>query len=108
LANTGAYSVTVSNNINSITSSAGQVTVLPAPQFVSSSALGNNQGFQLNFTGPAGYNYSIWTSTNLTLKPVRTTWSNLVTNAAFSGNTDTYTDVNGGTKSSQFYIITVP
>jgi hypothetical protein len=66
------------------------------------------QGFQLNFTGPAGFGYSIWSSTNLDLQPVESTWKKVTTGSSFSGNTDSYTDPSGGTNAAEFYIITVP
>ncbi len=104
----GSYSVIVSNNVNLITSTAGQLTVVTTlPQFLSESNNAGGPGFQLNFSGPAGFNYSIWTSTNLALQPVESTWKNLVTGATFSGGTDTYTDVNN-TNAAQYYLITVP
>jgi len=104
---TGAYTVVVSNNFSSTTSSAGQLTVLPPPSFSSIQNLGSGQGIRLDFSGPASYGYSIWTSTNLSLRPVTSTWTKLTSNT-FSGGTDTYTDTTGGTKTNQFYIITVP
>lgn len=106
-ANTGSYSVTVSNNVDSITSSGGQLTILALPQFTSSTNLGTGQGFQVNFIGPASYGYSIWASTNLALKPVTNTWTKLTT-GTFSGSGDTYIDPSGASKSAQFYIITTP
>lgn len=105
---TGSYTVVVSNYNSSITSSAGQVTVLAGPSFFSIQNPGNGQGAQLNFRGPAGYKYSIWSSTNLALNPIKGKWTNLATNDVFSGGTDTYTDSRGGTSANQFYIITVP
>ncbi|HVU08966.1 MAG TPA: immunoglobulin domain-containing protein [Verrucomicrobiae bacterium] len=104
----GAYTVVVSNNVSSVTSSAGELTALPAPIFSSIQNLGSGQGIQLDFSGPAGFNYSIWTSTNLTQAPIQNTWTQLASGGTFSGGTDTYTDPNGGTNASQFYIITVP
>jgi hypothetical protein len=103
----GSYSVVVQNGAGSITSSAGTLTVLALPQFTSSANLGGGQGFQLNFTGPAGYNYSIWASTNL-ISTVSNTWTRIITGREFSGGTDTYTDQNNGASVSRFYLISVP
>ena len=107
-ANAGGYSLVVSNGVNSVTSTTVPLTVLGLPQFTAALNLANGQGFQLNFNGPAGYNYSIWTSTNLATALIKSTWSRLVSGNTFSGGTDTYTDPNGGTNAGQFYIITVP
>ena len=105
----GAYTVAVSNNVDSTISSAGQLTVATGvPQFLSETNLGVGQGFQLNFTGPAGFGYSIWSSTNLDLQPVESTWKKVTTGSSFSGNTDSYIDPSGGTNAAEFYIITVP
>jgi len=105
---TGNYTVVVSNDVNSIISSAGQVTVLPGPAFASIQNPGNGQSVQLNYTGPAGYGYTIWASTNLALTPIQSTWTKLKTGGTFSGATDTYTDSSAGSKTSRFYLITVP
>jgi hypothetical protein len=77
------------------------------PRLTSETYLGPGVGFQLNFTGPAETGYSIWTTTNVALSPIESTWTKLTT-GAFSGGTDSYTDPNGGTKPQQFYIISVP
>ena len=106
--NAGVYSVIISNGAGSVTSVAAQVQVLALPQFTSSVNLGNNQGFQLKFTGPAGYNYSIWTSTNAAAADIKGTWKKLYSGGTFSGETDSYTDPNGGDNTAQFYIISVP
>ncbi len=107
-ANAGNYTVVVSNGTGSTTSSGAALVVTAQPVFTASSILAAGAGYQLSFTGPAGYNYSIWTSTNLALTPVTNTWTQLETGATFSGGTDTYIDPNGGTNGGQFYIITVP
>ena len=107
-ANAGGYALVVSNGAGSFTNAAVPVTVLPLPQLTAAANLGNGQGFQLSFNGPAGYNYSIWTSTNLGSVPIKSGWSRLVSGNTFSGGTDTYVDPNGGTAAGQFYVITVP
>jgi len=106
--NAGGYSLVVNNGGNPVTSTTAQLTVVALPQFTGSTNLGIGQGFQLSFTGPAGYSYSIWTSTSLASAPIKSNWSRLVSGYTFSGGTDTYTDSNGGNASGQFYIITVP
>jgi hypothetical protein len=106
----GCYYVVVTNpggaTLNSDTV-AFTLAVPPAPpQFVAPYP-GPANSYQLNFTGPAGTGYTIWTTTNVALSPVQSTWTSL-TSGTFSGGTDTYTDPNGGTDAQQFYIITVP
>jgi hypothetical protein len=107
-ANVGNYYVIVTNP-GGLTAQSPTVslTLLPPPQFTSFVYLGPGLGFQLNFTGPAGYSGTIWTSADVRLSPVESTWTALTT-GTFSGGTDTYTDPNGGTNPQQFYIISVP
>jgi hypothetical protein len=83
-----------------------QVLTGPLPRFISETYLGSGAGFQLDFMGPAGYNYTLWGSIDPTFKPVQTTWSMRAT-GTFTGGTDTYTDPNGGTGEQQFYLLTV-
>ena len=104
----GSYTVLVSNNAGFTNSSAGVLTVLPGPAFSSIESPGNDQAVQLYFSGPAGYKYSIWSSTNLELNPIKSKWINLTTNAVFSGGRDNYPDSSSSAKTSRFYIITVP
>jgi hypothetical protein len=105
---TGAYTLVVSNGISFASTTAVQLTVLAAPQFTGSTIRPGGQGFQLSFTGPAGYSYSVWSTSNLTLKPVTSTWTQLETGFTFSGGTDTFTDDKSVNDTNQFYIITVP
>ena len=104
----GGYSVVVNNGAGATTSAAAQLTVVSLPVFTGTTNLAGGQGFQLSFTGPAGYGYSLWTSSNLALKPVTNAWTQLETGNAFSGGTDTFVDSNGVANSNQFYIITIP
>jgi hypothetical protein len=86
----------------------GPTVVLLTPvRFTSETYLGPGVGLRLNFTGPAGRGYSIWTTTDVALSPVESTWTKLTT-GTFTGGTDPYTDPNGGTNPHQFYIISVP
>ena len=109
----GTYTLQVSTPVtieNSVAASTAQtvVTVLSAPpQFTSVNASGLGGGsFVLNFTGPAGSNYRLWSSKNITLTPVTNTW-NLVTNGTFASGTNTVTDTTA-TNGAGFYEITVP
>jgi hypothetical protein len=104
----GNYTVVMSNYVDSITSSAGQVTVLPGPAISSIQNLGPSQGIQLNYSGPAGYAYTIWASTNVSLAPIESKWTKLESGQTFSGGTDTYPDSTASTRTSRFYLITVP
>ena len=64
-------------------------------------------GFEVFFTGTTGAPYTLWSSTDVSLTPVETTWTQ-VTTGTFSGGTDSYTDPAGGTSAQEFYIITSP
>jgi hypothetical protein len=78
------------------------------PQFTSETFLGaGSGGFQLYFTGTAGKGYTIWTSTDVTLSPIPSTWT-MLTTGTFSGGTDSFQDSAAGSNPQQFYIITVP
>jgi hypothetical protein len=105
--NVGNYYVVVKNP-GSFTAQSQTVsftlTVTTPPQFTSETYLGSGVGFQLNFTGPAGSGYTIWTTTNVAL-PV-TIWTKL-TSSTFSGGTNTCTDTRGGAN-QHFYVISVP
>ncbi len=61
----------------------------------------------LSFTGAAGQNYRLWSSTDLSLTPVTNTWS-LLTGGSFSGSADSFTHTNGATDSQRFYVISSP
>ncbi|HVM47347.1 MAG TPA: immunoglobulin domain-containing protein [Candidatus Acidoferrum sp.] len=106
----GNYYVVVTNPGNvTITSDTVSFTLLPAPQITSWSAPTDvaNGSFTINFTGPAGYSYTVWSSSNVGLTPVRTTWTNLGS-GTFSGGTDSFTDSNAGSNPEQCYVITMP
>jgi hypothetical protein len=111
-ANNGTYVVVVSNAIPStITSSGATLTVTgasPGPsQFNSVTSLGGGQ-VQLVFTGSqSGATYHLWTSTNLALKPITTTWT-LLTNGTFGASPVTYVDPGTNNYSTRFYVITEP
>jgi hypothetical protein len=106
--NVGNYYVVITNpGLLTAQSQTVSFTLLLPPQFISETYLGPGSGFQLNFTGPAGSNYTIWTTTDVALSPIESTWTYL-TGGTFSGGTDTYTDPNGGTNPQQFYIISMP
>ncbi len=107
--NVGCYYVVATNpgGLTSQSSTASFSLILPA-QFISEIYLGPGNGIQLNFTGPSGQGYRIWTSTDVTLSPVESTWTYLA-NGNFTGGTDTVTDTSyAPTSPQQFYIITVP
>jgi hypothetical protein len=79
----------------------------PRPKIVSGTYLGVGVGFQLNFTGPVGYGYTIWTATDVTLSPIESTWS-IMTTGTFTNGVNRVTDPYGGGNPQQFYIISVP
>ncbi len=107
--NVGNYYVVVTNP-GLLTAQSPTVSlslILPA-QFISETYLGPGNGIQLNFTGPSGQGYRIWTTTDVTLSPVESTWTYLA-NGNFSGGTDAFTDTSyAPTSPQQFYIMTVP
>ena len=108
-ANVGCYYVVVTNPGNLTAQSQTVSFILQAPpQFTSETFLGaGSGGFQLYFTGTAGKGYTIWTSTDVTLSPIPSTWT-MLTTGTFSGGTDSFQDSAAGSNPQQFYIITVP
>jgi hypothetical protein len=106
--NVGNYYVIATNPVGlTAQSDTVALSLLNPPKFISEAYLGPSVGFQLNFTGPAGSSYTIWSSTNVNLSPVKSRWGTLTT-GTFSGGTQSYTDANAGNAHQQFYIITVP
>jgi hypothetical protein len=107
--NVGNYYVVVKNPAGlTVQSPTVTFTLLPPPQFTSVAPVSGG-GFTLNFTGPAGYPYSIWATTNVALMPVTNTWTKLGTNTFTGGGaTDSYTDWNDSANPQVYYIITVP
>jgi hypothetical protein len=83
------------------------ITPANYPQITSfdGTALSSGQ-FTLNFTGPDSYPYRIWSTTNLALGPVQSTWT-LVTSGTLASGVNTYTDT-AATDMTEFYTITVP
>ena len=83
------------------------ISLPPPPAFTSESgsALGSAH-FQLNFTGPVGSPYRIWSSSNPGLHPVPSTWT-LVTSGSFASGVNSYTDTAASGK-AKFYVITSP
>ena len=108
-ANVGCYYVVVTNpGSKTAQSDTVSFSLLSLPYFLPSTYPGPYGGIELNFTGPAGYPYRIWTSTDVALTPVTNTWTLLTSGGYFTGGTDSYTDQNGGSNPQQFYIISVP
>jgi hypothetical protein len=106
--NVGNYYVIITSpSLATVQSQTVALILAQPPQFTAETNLGPGQGFQLSFTGTAGQNYSIYTTTDPSQTPVTSTWTLLGT-GTFSGGTDTFTDPNGGASPQQFYIITVP
>ena len=83
-----------SNVVGSVTSAA-QLTVIPPIQY-GPLAVVNGGAFQFSFTGTAGIQYVIQSSTNLT------TWTTL-TNVTDTANPVTFTDSNSPPQSLRFY-----
>jgi len=107
-ANVGCYYVVVTNpGSKTAQSDTVSFTLLSPPYFLPSTYPGPYGGIELNFIGPAGVAYRIWTTTDVTLSPIESTWTEL-TGANFSGGIDSVTDQNGGSNPQQFYIISVP
>lgn len=104
--NVGNYYVVVSSpSLTTVQSQTASLSLVAPPAFTSETFLGIGQGLALSFTGPSGSNYSLYSTTDLTLG--RAAWT-LLTTGTFSGSTVSYTDSNAGSNTEQFYIITSP
>jgi hypothetical protein len=107
-ADAGDYYVTVSNpDPSSASSSVSDLTVIAVPQFAPGTPLtGLGTGSaRLNFSGPAGASYRVWSTIDLSLAPVTSTWT-LLGSGTFSGGADSFAITPKDT--NQFYVITQP
>ena len=82
-----------------------QIDIPPTPGFNQPPVSLGNGRFQISFSGTSGTDYRVWATTDLTLSPITSTWSN-VTSGTFGDTPVTYTDTNN--YSTRFYEITVP
>ena len=66
-----------------------------------------NGSIQFSFNGPSGQNYSVYSSTNLALHPIASTWT-LLSSGTFSGSPVTFTDSANTNSAARFYIVSQP
>lgn len=78
-----------------------QVVSTPAPAFVSAGQ------FQMGLKGAPNTTFHLWSTTNLALTPVTSTWTLVTTGTFSSGGTATITDT-AATSQSKYYVITQP
>lgn len=84
-----------------------QVVSVQAPTF-SSANMSTNKTFSVNFTGPAGESWRLWSTTNVALKPVTNAWT-LVTNGIInSTGTVNINNLVTTNSNAQFYEVTAP
>ena len=87
----------------------GTVRVLSAPPPVPPTLGGGTQltngNFQVNFSGPAGYSYSVWASPDATL-PL-SSWQ-VIGNGTFSAAPVAFIDLNAPIYQERFYTISIP
>jgi hypothetical protein len=104
----GTYKLVVTNAAGSANSSEATLTIIPRPAIGSAGFVAGGGGFKMQFSGPVGMGYRIWTSPDPSLSPVESTWS-LVTSGTFTGGTDEFIDTSAQpTVPTQFYLLTVP
>jgi hypothetical protein len=99
--NAGNYTLVITNNYGSATSSVAALSVVPAPVITSISRLATN--VVLGFTTATGATYFVENRTNIVLG----SWSNAVQNIAGTGGTKTVTNTGGGTTTNRFYRVRV-
>jgi hypothetical protein len=87
----------------------GTITVLSAPVPAQPTVSGGtslpNGNFQLNFSGPSGYGYSVRASTDVTL-PL-SGWL-VVATGTFGASPASFIDLNAPSHQQRFYLISVP
>jgi hypothetical protein len=106
--NVGNYYLMVTNPVGTMAQSqTASLSLALPPRFTAETYLGAGAGLRLSYTGPASEAYSLWTTTNFTLRPITNTWAKL-TNGTFSGGTDTALDATAGSVPARYYILTVP
>jgi hypothetical protein len=104
--NVGCYSVVVTSDGGSVTSTPAMLTVLyVAPTVVSSQSSLGAGGFQLSFYGPLGQTYQVLASA--TVAGPYSGWTVLGT-GTFGSTNAVFTDTNAVNNPYQFYIITSP
>ena len=93
-------------NMTAIDGTIAVVSVGPPPQpSVSGAVQLPNGNFQINFSGPSGYGYSVLSSTNVVLPA--SSWS-VVGGGIFSGSPVSFTDTNAPGYQKRFYMISIP
>jgi hypothetical protein len=103
-ADAGSYTVQVSNPIGSVGSApASLLVVVDPPVFAGSAGAGN---FTMNFSGPVGRNYRIWSTNVLGTNSVYT-WTPVSFGLQFGSGVNTFTDMSATTPDN-YYCITVP
>jgi autotransporter-associated beta strand protein len=77
------------------------------PQFNGTPVVQGDGGFRLSFSGPAGFAYRVWGSTNVALTPVSTTWT-VLSSGTFNTGPVTFTDSHATNYPARFYEVTIP
>jgi uncharacterized delta-60 repeat protein len=104
LTNAGGYSVVVSNQFNSVTSTVANLSVGILPQTVQFH-LNADRSLTLQMPGTPGFNYVLQTATNLTPPVV---WQNVASNQTATNGDWTYVDTNPPVAGSRYYRVTTP
>lgn len=102
ISDAGSYTVTVSNAAGN-PSATSTLTVVAPPAF--SGTPGSGQ-FTLNYAGPVGKSYRIWSSTDPTL-PVTSGWTLVQFPTQFQSGLNTFTDT-AADDTQEYYTITIP
>jgi autotransporter-associated beta strand protein len=79
----------------------------PQPSVITNLVRLPNGSIQFSFNGPSGQNYSVYSSTNLALHPIASTWT-LLSSGTFSGSPVTFTDSANTNSAARFYIVSQP
>jgi Pectinesterase/Immunoglobulin domain/Bacterial Ig-like domain len=110
-ADVGMYSVIVSNNVGAVTSGPATLNVVvptsPVMNTNSVQSLGGGAGVQFSFTGASGADYRVWATTNIALRPVIGTWTQ-VGSGTFGAGPAVFTDSQATNFPQRFYTITSP
>ena len=104
LTNAGGYSVVVSNQFNSVTSTVANLSVGILPQTVQFH-LNPDKSLTLQMPGTPEFNYVLQIATNLTPPVV---WQNVASNQTDTNGDWTYVDTDTPVAGSRFYRVTTP
>lgn len=84
-----------------------QLSTPPVPPTLSNFTVLGDGNFQFSATGGNGQNYRVWASTDVTLRPVTSTWT-LLSSGTFGAAPEIFTDSQATNFTQRFYLLSIP